>query len=113
MVFHDLLVMHRLVIEAGHIHFVSEMIADSVLPIIKSRSCGPSWVFFMKEAGQALGFLPAVGLLLFWDFVADAPQNDAGVVPVATDHFAQLPLRPLVLILAVTIAHFLHAPPVE
>src|SRR5260370_9223077 len=67
----------------------------------------------MKEAGQALCFFPAVSLLLFRNFVADAPQNYAGMIAVAAHHVAQVPFRPLVVILTVSVRNLWNAPHVE
>src|SRR5258706_14239483 len=103
MVLHDLLIMHGLVIEPRHIYLIREMVANGVIPIIEAGGCRPSRVFLMNETTQAPGLFPAVSLLLFRNFIADAPQNDAGMVAVAANHVAQDSLRPLVVILVVAV----------
>ena len=50
----------------------------------------------MADIDQALGHGPALRCGLLFDFVADAPQNNARMVAVATDHRAQVPLAPIV-----------------
>src|SRR5579863_4845878 len=103
MVLHDLLIMHRFVIEARDIHFVGEMVANRVLPLIKSRSRRPGRIFLMKKTSKALGFFPAINLFLFRNLIADAPQDDAGMIAVTAYHVAQVTLRPFVVVLAVTV----------
>jgi hypothetical protein len=113
MLLHDLLVTHRLVVEAGYVHVVDEMISDSVIPFVERGDSRTSRIFFVKKICQPFRFFPSICRFLLRNFIPDAPHNDAGVVAVTPDHVAQIALRPLVEVLAVPVRHFRDAPHVE
>ena len=104
MIFQDLLVAHRLVVETGQIDFVGQFILDGAGPIVERRGSRPRGVFLVKETGEPLRHRSALGAALLGDLVADAPHDDAGMVAVAPGHIAHIALRPFVEILAVAVA---------
>jgi len=113
MLLHDLLIPHRLIIEAGDIHLVRQFVLDGGSPIVERRCRWPRRVFLMEQAREPLGFLPAIGAPLFGNLVADAVHNDAGMIAIAPHHIAQIALRPFVEILRVAVRNLGDAPHVE
>src|SRR6202022_3869247 len=92
MLFVDALVESGFVVESRNIHLVGELVTDGVIPVVEGRRGGASRVFFVKQPGKPPGLFPAIRALLFRNLIADAPQDDARMVPVAPYHVAQVPL---------------------
>ncbi len=63
------------------------------------EACG---VFAADDVGEAFGHFTAVGSALFGDFIADAPEDDGGVIAVAVDHGDDIAFGPVVEEAAIT-----------
>src|SRR5882672_12229135 len=110
---HDFAVAVRLVVEARDVDFIRELVADRLLPVVEGGGRGTRWIVLVIERGESLRFLPAVGLTLLRDLVADAPEDDARVIAVPMHHVTQVTLRPLIVELAVAVRHLRDAPHIE
>src|SRR5215472_17709201 len=100
---HYFFVAHRLVIEARYVDLVRQVIVNCLLPIIEGRGRGPTRISFVEEPYKPFRFLPPVGGVLFWNFIANTPQDDARVIAVAAHHVTNVAFGPLIVILAVAI----------
>src|SRR5579885_338744 len=109
----DLLVVHRLVVEAGDIDRIGQLVLDGAGPVIERGSRGPGGILFVEEAHEAARDLCAIGAALLHHLVADAPQDDRRMVAVAVDHIADVALAPLIEKLGVAVGDFGDAPHVE
>src|ERR1700733_4815084 len=99
MILEDGLVLHGLVVETRNVHLLRKFVANGVLPLIERRCGRTRRILLVKKVGQAPGLLPTVGIPLLGDLVADAPQDDAGMIPIPSHHIAQVPLGPLIEVL--------------
>ena len=108
-----LLIVHRFVIEPGDIHLLGHVVLNGFRPFVESRSGWPGRVLFVKEAYEPLGILPSVWQFLFGNFIANAPQNYAGMIAIAPYHIPHIPLRPFVKIFAVAILDLRDSPHIE
>src|SRR5258708_19143941 len=88
MLLHDLLIMHRLIVEPRNVHLICQLVLDRASPVVEGRGSGARGVLFMEKTRQPLGFLPAVWPALFGNLIADAPHDDAGMIAVTPNHVA-------------------------
>ena len=79
----------RLVVEAEDIEGFPETV-EARLGVVAAGGDQAGGIFLVDDSGQFLGNLLAVAPhVLLGDFVADAPEDDAGMVAVAADQGAR------------------------
>jgi len=83
------------IVDADDIQGLGESVLYRGSHLIHAGCHRPRRIFTPDNVRQPQGHRATLRCGLFFDFIANAPQNDARVVAVATDHAHQVPLAPL------------------
>ena len=95
MLIHKLLIEVRLVVEAVDVNCF-RIACEGGSGVVVTRSCKAGGVFPVAEIREAAGDVPSFRPALFSALVANAPEDDAGMVPVTADHCSEVFLHPLI-----------------
>ena len=95
MLIHKLLIEVRLVVEAVDVNCFSIAREGGAGVVIACR-CEAGGVLPVAEVRETAGDVPSFRPALLSALVANAPEDDAGMVPVTTDHGREVFLHPLI-----------------
>ena len=89
------------------------MALDGGIHTVHALCAGPRGVFAVHDVLHHPTKLCSLRRTLVGHLVADAPHHDRRVVAVMTHHIHQIAFHPLVVVLVITIGHFLGFPLIE
>ncbi len=93
------------IVDADNVQRLEEPVLRGGPDLVAAQRHQAGRIFAMADVGQQPGHGTALRRGLFLDFVADAPEDDAGVVAVAADHADQVPLAPFAKETLVAVLH--------
>ena len=101
------------IIEARDVHDSCHVALDGGIHTVHALRAGPRGIFAVHDVLHHLAKLRSLHRTLVGHFVADTPHHDRRVVAVMTHHVHQVAFHPLVVVLVVTVSHFLGFPLIE
>ncbi len=99
-----------IVIDAENAQRPGEAGAIGAAGVVAGRGRGPRGVFAVADIDEPLGHFITILRALLGDFVADAPEHDAGMIAIAIEHARQVALAPLVEEAAVAVRRLARLP---